>query len=247
MKLTALLVLLVTLLAVPAFAGTLVYANDFESGFGNEWSINTQEPCPLQVSTTPGGRLFLGEFVNQTLDLSLGALPNHNSVTISFDLFILKSWDGNDSGSGPDVWLFSVEGGPVLFQTTFSNIIYWNGETWANYHQSYPNQYPNGDYDAQTGAVEQDTLGYNTIPWGGYPRDYWRDSVYHLEYTIAHAQNDIRFDFSANMAGGNASGDETWGIDNVCVETTVVPEPSGLLALGTMLVPVGIGLIRKKK
>ena len=97
----------------PAHA-ILVYSNDFEGGVGAEWSSAMTETTPV------GSRGFLGRFDNATITLTL-ALPTHTGVTVSFDLFILQSWDGNDTEFGPDIWELMVDGGPTLVHTTFTN------------------------------------------------------------------------------------------------------------------------------
>ena len=80
---------------------------------GPEWSSKA-------VATSPNGRHFLGEFGNQKVSLTLKGLPAHNIVTVQFDLYIIETWDGNNSSFGPDVWRLDVDGGPTLLHTTFS-------------------------------------------------------------------------------------------------------------------------------
>ncbi|MBY0524658.1 MAG: hypothetical protein K2R98_14740, partial [Gemmataceae bacterium] len=73
---------------------TVAYFNDFESAIGSAWASSAS----LNVATTPiGSRNFLGEFSNDTASLSLTGLPTHNQVIVSFDVFLLRSWDGNSS------------------------------------------------------------------------------------------------------------------------------------------------------
>ena len=93
-----------------------VYREDFDGRtVGGEWSSNLVTNAPL------GDRRFLGPFANQTVSLSLNSLPAHEQLTVSFDLLILGSWDGNHPVLGPDQWLLSVDGAPPLFRSTFSN------------------------------------------------------------------------------------------------------------------------------
>ena len=85
-----------TLLPITASASVL-YSNDFEGAVGNEWSHTS-------TSTTPtGNRNFLGEFNPQTVTFTLNDLPTHSELNVSFDLFILRSWDGSQPGM-PDIW-----------------------------------------------------------------------------------------------------------------------------------------------
>ena len=109
-----------------------------------EWSNDARD-------VTPSGRVFLGQFLNQTVSLLLSGLPTHSQVTVSFDLFVIQSWDGNFPRAGPDIWDLTVAGGPTLLHTTFSN---------CRHNQAYPDTFPGGDNPAGTGASEVNTLGY---------------------------------------------------------------------------------------
>src|SRR5438067_1705952 len=85
-------VLLVQLATGSAAASLpIFYSNDFTGAVGSEWS-NTN------VSTIPvGSRKFLGEFAKQTVSLNLSGLPSHDTAAVSFDVFFIRTWDGNNS------------------------------------------------------------------------------------------------------------------------------------------------------
>ena len=179
--------------ASPA-AAHQIYFNNFETlPIGSEWS-NTS------TDTTPSGRNFLGQFDNDTVSLTLTSVPACN-VTVSFELFLIQSWDGNgDHCCGPDVFDVSIGGGPELLHTTFANVA-------PDYTlQAYPDAYPGGLNEERTGAAENNTLGYT----------FHGDSVYNLSFTFAHSGGDLVVDFSAS--GLQDIGDESWGLDNVLVE-----------------------------
>ncbi|RLC77612.1 MAG: hypothetical protein DRI81_08290, partial [Chloroflexi bacterium] len=73
------------------------------------------------TSTTPAGnRQFLGRYGNEAATLNLSSLPSHDQVEVEFDLFIIDSWDGNASTSGPDYWELRADG-ETEFRTTFTN------------------------------------------------------------------------------------------------------------------------------
>ncbi|HEX6463735.1 MAG TPA: hypothetical protein VFZ98_04755, partial [Vicinamibacterales bacterium] len=59
--------------------------------------------------------------VDESIDLSLTKLPPHESMTVAFDLYVLKSWDGDSPIYGPDRWSVRLGGGQVLLDATFSN------------------------------------------------------------------------------------------------------------------------------
>ena len=197
-------------------------------------------PQPAATVGTPNHKQrFLGEFggpaivtappydpnhfvrVDETVSLALTGLPVHSSITVDFDLYVLKSWDGNNPNYGPDRWALSVAGGPTLSDTTFSN----NFKT-DPYDLSLQN-YPVAGSLPQTGAVSNNTLGYS----------FYGDSIYHLSYTFAHQADILTLDFSSSMFEGKGTDDESWGLDNVRVSTDApVPEPRYYAFLGMSLI-----------
>jgi hypothetical protein len=124
---------------------------------------------------------------------------------VSFDLFIINTWDGN---FGPDLWEFSVTDGPTLLHTTF-------GATDAETPQAYPDNYPEGDHPQGTGAAEVNTLGYE-----------FADTVYRLRFTFPHANSSVQLNFSGIDLQELA--DESWGLDNVRVSVTPAVTPCTL-------------------
>jgi uncharacterized repeat protein (TIGR01451 family) len=180
---------------------------------GSEWSSTSIDITPV------GARKFLGQFGNQTVSLSLNDLPNHTALTISFDLFIIRTWDGNQilhpTGSGtpgPDEWELNVVGGPVLLHTTFTNI---DQDPPFNFRQAYPDNYPGGDHPARTGAIEVNTLGFDSS-YTGHPDA--NDSVYHLVFIFPHSASSIVLNFAG--IGLQPVFDESWGLDNVQVSVS---------------------------
>src|SRR3989344_1234857 len=118
------------IISLSANAAT-VYFNDFQDTIGSEWT--TTAASGIHITPAPHQdyvlypRLFLGEYNNDTLTLSLGGLSPHTTATVSFSLYLIRSWDGNDptvvDGDllGNDTWSLSVDGGPPLLSATFSN------------------------------------------------------------------------------------------------------------------------------
>ncbi|MBI1842659.1 MAG: hypothetical protein HYR88_17610 [Verrucomicrobia bacterium] len=179
---------------------TQVYANGFEGAVGAEWSARP-------VATTPAGaRKFLGPFGNAGTKLSLSGIGAHDHVQISFDLYIIQSWDGNNPSVGPDRFLVKVGGGSTLLDTTF-------GSTVSGVYQSYPGAF-GSSYPPLTGSTEHGTLGYL---WGVAPAD----SVYHITLSFPHTSSSVAIEFS----GLNLQDltDESWGLDNVVVKAIANP------------------------
>jgi len=186
---------------------------------GNEWSV------PI-TSTTPTNRTFMGEFNNQSVVLTLPNLPQHLTATVSFDLFILRSWDGNHIYSpgrqtplgileqigaviGPDLWELMVDNNLTLVHTSFAN--------WTTQQQAYPDSYPGGDYEGRTGSVENGTLGYEFFGITSM------DTVYHFELTFLHTSDTLVLNF--RDLGLQSKEDEAWGLDNVSV-TVLAAQPT---------------------
>ena len=178
----------VLLLANNAFSVECLYFNDFEGAIGSEWS-------DAIIATTPSARKFLGQFTDDSVTLTLTGLPAHLSVSVLFDLYLIESTEEN----GEHFFELSIDSGPVLMTTSFNHN---PGST-----QSYPDNYPGGDYPGRTGAAEVDTLGY--IPNG--------DMVYSFpdpnrSFTFTHTNSTVVVRFS-----GSGSAGQSWGLDNVCI------------------------------
>ncbi|MCA9409779.1 MAG: hypothetical protein KC944_01120 [Candidatus Omnitrophica bacterium] len=207
----------------PALSNTQVYSNTFETNGetiapGVSVSLNTQT-----TTTSPGSGIhppdtFLGELSNDGVSLALSNLPEHDRVTVRFDLFLIRSWDGNFDldERGPDVFQVGYDGGNVLLYTTFRNA--QRPMLYPEYGQSYPNTYNPSDLiqnNPRTGAVENDTLGYfNSI------ENIYQDSVYRLVFTFQHSGN---LNFQLFASGLQDISNESWGVDDISVsvrETT---------------------------
>jgi hypothetical protein len=198
---------MVTMLSSPGAApGAEVYRNDFSrpDRLANNWSPARRDIAPN------GGRLFLGRFGNETVTLSLSGLPKHRFVKISFDLYTMTTWAGNHKGA-PSVWQLSVDGGPMLLDTSFS--------LWPDcegYQQSYPVNRRLGEAPGYTGAAEKNTLGFKyDEQWGV------RDAVYPISFTVVHSADAVQFNFAGVGVPGKV-GDAifgSWGLANVVVET----------------------------
>ena len=187
----------------------VLYQNDFETEAGPQWSRS-------DTDTAPNGQKFLGQFGNDTVRLTLSApVCPQTLVQLSFDLYIIRSWDGNmtmqpgaERVIGPDVFDLRVDGGPELFHATFTNWTQFGG---VPFRQSYPGRHPGGDHPAFTGAAHVNTLGYEFGP-------FKQDSVYRLQAQFYYPANPadlmepIQLDFSG--MGLQVLSDESWGIDN---------------------------------
>jgi len=224
------LLLLALGLSLPAHA-VLLYENDFESSIGTGWT--TTGPNPLGIDVTPSGRHFLGEinsqfpnfgFSTETVTLTLGNLIPHTAVTLSFDLYVIQSWDGNGESDPPfgqwgiDIFNLNANHGAPLLHTTFRNVPFPS----QSFPGTYTGNYATTPHNApRTGAAENNTLGY--------PLDFphFGDAVYHFVFPLSNSESTLQVNFSG--IGLQEIWDESWGLDNVRVD--VVPEPSTILLL----------------
>jgi Bacterial Ig-like domain (group 3) len=206
----------------------LFYRHEFETPVGSEW-------CLLRQDVTPTGRGFLGQFSNETACLVLKDIPQHTWLKVSFDLYLIRSWNGNQENWGPNSpnvpgftsaepfgadWVvgpdrFRVQAdGRGLLTSTFAN--------YPGFPQAFPGSYPGGDFPTQTGAQEINSLGYNF--------DYApMDSVYHLTFVFQHSTSQLEMDF--NALGLQEITNESWGLDNLQVAYNRLPVLSIYLPL----------------
>jgi hypothetical protein len=141
--------------------------------------------------------------VEQTITLSLTNLPPHRTLRVVFDIYIIRSWDGDSAAYGPDRFILSVADGSKLLDTTFSNNPKTNSD---GSFQSYPVPHS----PPWTGALSTGTLGYDR---------FFRDAIYRLSYALPHAKNSVTIKFISSLFEGKGTMDEAWGLDNVRVLT----------------------------
>lgn len=183
---------------------TGVYAHDFETPAGSEWS-NTKR------STSPSGQSFLGDFSSfqpHGVTLTLNNLPPHSQIRLSFDFYAIRTLDGNLTQYGLDLFTIGESTSGFSFPTTFSG---FGGS------QSFPGEYPAANFGTQH-AMGINTLGY---VWNGPTGSAARDASYPVELTLEHSGGSAVFTFmSAALQAFVSNGvftDESWGIDNVRV------------------------------
>ncbi|WP_425099544.1 hypothetical protein [Tropicibacter sp. S64] len=152
--------------------------------------------------------------------VSLGGLASHGSITLSFSLALIDSWDSvGNVAYGPDYFSVEADGVDVL---TLS-------------------------WDEVTGFAPVPptvTQSFATAAYGfGAPAD--NGGV--VSVTFGHVASSLVLSFYAEGAGWQGGADESWAIDSLLItsNTTPVPLPGGgvllLAALG------GLGLARRRR
>lgn len=198
-------------LAMGSVGNAVVYVTDFESGVGSEWSASNTESFN---STT-----VLGQFDNSSVSLTLSGLTAGEVVTVTFDLYIRDSWDGNDTSYGPDHFRF-LNGSTALMDTTFANT--------SDHRQSFPDPFGVGDYAAFYHSDDRDIQNGGTLPNG-----YYGNSLFNfggsLNAGFSTMATGSTMTLTWEASGLQGVGDEGWNLDNVAVRS--VPEPATVVAL----------------
>jgi len=113
-------------------AGLNGYSDDFESNVGaataSEWNFYNVGTIPASSDYSAGHRGYLGPWTNEDLKLTY---DNFHPTSLTFDLYIIGTWDGIASKRyGADTWrrvafCGTAEAGTVIagtdFTTSFSN------------------------------------------------------------------------------------------------------------------------------
>jgi hypothetical protein len=183
--------------------------NDFDKDLKIAWS-NTK------TEMTPNGKTrFLGQFYNESVRLTLDKLPQHKSITVTFDLYITRTWDGEVIGPGPDGWGLKLEDSVPLIDTTFCNVDGLRQKfACKNGEDASSGCYSKGEV-AAFGAAATNSLGFN-IGWK------YNDSVYRIKRTFQHDRSFLMLTFYGAMREVTPdlqnTNNEAWGLDNVRIE-----------------------------
>ena len=210
----------------------VAYEENFERRVGPEWSLIEPDPSfagdePMFLgdpvdprSTSPTGKTFLGDFSEEQVHgakLTLHNLPPHSEIRLAFDVYVIRSMDGNtatitDGGQtftiGPDFFAYAEASAGQLFETTFSGFC---GP------QSFPDPWET-ENEGCSSAFEVNDLGYT---FDGQQTDVINPVV--LRFPHSGSTAEIAFTARNLQDHLDPSGaffaDESWGIDNVRVET----------------------------
>jgi PEP-CTERM motif len=214
--------------AMPAQA-LLVYSNDFDSPavVGGGATATFSGPGGLQATigsfAATYGNIWRSQSDSQAVTLSLGNLPAHTELTISFTAAFLDSWDSSNGSPAPDWYEVYID----------NNLV--------------------GQYTANNGSGSVTSIGGGSLVAQYVQFDanqFFSDSVVDFAgdpvYNFAHSAPTLSFAIKAGGAGWQGDTDEAIGIDNITVTLVPVPEPGtwALLAGGLAVVA---GVARRRR
>ena len=214
-------------------SGAIIFTTDFESGappevLGAGGLVSVAGfPAPVGLGSLAWQNDLDGNPALATV-ISLTGLGPHTWLRVNFDFIAFDSWDGLDPTYGPDYLNLSIGASNLYFSVT-------------NFPANIEDGGVSGPYNFGTlGRAFSDGTSY-----GGNPD--WADSVWRMGFDIPHTASTAVLSFYASGAGWQGFSDESFGLDNIVVETDAIPEPTSLLLLGTGLGVIGLAAWRRRK
>lgn len=184
-----------------------IYNNSFETGDLS----NIQNGIINQFNNSA----VLGQYNNGSFVLTVANMPKHDLVTISFDLYIHDSWDGNKlAPDGPDIWEMLVDGNPYI-NTTFSNEQCGTGVFCSP--QAYPFDYPNNYNNPKTGAYKTNLPSICSLKNSAAGTTWYK-----IEKTLTHSNSKLELKCLDKLVQTNTVDpkcDESWSVDNITIKT----------------------------
>ena len=224
----------VALLAIPSHAAVL-YANDYDGNEVVDAGVGVAGIANGGLETANAGDWnangWSGNyFVNRSTgnpalasSLTLTNLAPHTTVSISFILGFLESWDSNDgSCCSPDSLDISIDGVPVLVALTANNAL-GSVENYGGGTELFDVAQVNGNFGFSDALVDMSTASL---------------------LTFAHTADTLTLSIQAYGLGWQGGGDEAWGVDSLAITYDGVRDPgTGVPAPGAAALLVGAGLL----
>ena len=187
-------------------APTLQFSTDFNSGVPAEFSgVTSSEGVQGYAGLGTDLNVFGGDFLRNSdvsgtaTTLALTNLPAHDSISLSYLLAIIDSWDGIGCHAGPDSFNVTVDGLSIFTEVFVNHVC--GAQTYVP---------PAG---VELARIEQ--LGFNPLADG-----YHDDSAYDIGLdpafqNIPHTSSTLTIEWFASGPLWQGSTDESWAIDNV--------------------------------
>ena len=146
--------------------------------------------------------------------VNLSGLGPHTWLRVNFEFIAFDSWDGQSTTWGPDYLNLLIGASNTYISIT-------------NFPASIADHGVSGPFDySSVSLVFADGNSYAG-------NSGWSDSVWHVAYQIPHTASTAVLNFYAYGAGWQGGSDESFGLDNILIETDgAVPEPATFLTLG---------------
>ncbi|MFT3819746.1 MAG: PEP-CTERM sorting domain-containing protein [Rubrivivax sp.] len=233
--------------ALPAAAATVtVYSNNFDAPAttgGGATAVFSEGGGGLQATLAPYNATYGSLFRNSTTGLTtltLSNLPAHTSLSLSYVLAFLDSWDSIQGSPAPDLLAFYIDGVPLF------NFV--GDQAVATY--TYNNA------SGSTLLIGGGNLLYEYVQFDA--NVFYSDTVVDMDgdpaLTFAHTASSITFGWQVGGGGWQGGTDEAWGIDNLLVTVSgddgddpdgTVPEPASLALLA--IAAAGAGAARRRR
>lgn len=220
------LTMVAAILAAGAASATTI---DFESGVPPEVSGTGDV---VAVAGLDGYNGFTGNFLwnkgaaGDATDVSLTGLASHDTVTVSFSLALIDSWDGMSGNPAPDYFNILADGVEV-FEISVANAPLGSGEMIPT--------------EATNRSAPSNLIGKR-----------FNESLFDVSLSFAHTGSTLALSMFADGAGWQGYNDESWGIDNLEVTTSTVggvapvPLPAGFPLMLAGLAGLGVASRRRK-
>jgi gliding motility-associated-like protein len=172
------------------------YTQNFQGLSYTDWNTNS--------SINYNGSRILGPFANDSVTLTHTVLPTHDSVLVTFDLFIHDTWEGECSTNGPDRFRFK-NGLTNVINTTFSNTTGCN--------QGYTSSGIPGSYAPKTGASAINLLN-RCQPGANTTR-------YTITRKFRHTSSNLDLSWVGDLrdaVDNSTKCNESWSIDNLTIQ-----------------------------
>jgi len=145
----------------------------------------------------------LGPLNNNSINIEIDSIPEHNILEVNFDLYIHDNWQGNKIANNgiPDLFAIKINDDPKLF-TTFSND--------ASYTQAFPEWYPNGSNPIKSNSINLD------LPGLCYSKNNKEGTTfYSIKRTFKNDDKEIVLSLSDALQPFNSLCEKSWSIDNI--------------------------------